>query len=422
MRLQLISSLVSISLVTLITLGCSNDGGTSVVPGASTQTNVIYTVNGRGQDVVFSVTGDLDDRVTDKNVSLHLLNGYDRYEVSYAPNNNDSTTAVFLGGGVYLYAATHCTSPQGELHHTIGAHKFSIVNLGSNSYLPSAATSLVVTQSDGVTAYEVTENINACSISETGSLDNVTIENGMNITLTRNGSVDINYTFSNIDPELLLLGDKLKLDIIIYDTSTLSIVPIADYDNLLRINSIEKCNGIDDDHDGLTDEGNVCAVEEICDGIDNDLDGLTDENGVCEEICGDGIDNDYDGLTDEECPADETCDAIDNDLDGETDEGLTQECSLQSGICAGAIVQCTGGTYPVCGSVEYGSNYEVDETTCDGLDNDCDGETDEGSACTEVCGNFLDDDNDGQTDEECELCSNGLDDDLDGLTDEPDCQ
>ncbi|MCP3996043.1 MAG: hypothetical protein GY722_13425 [bacterium] len=78
-------------------------------------------------------------------------------------------------------------------------------------------------------------------------------------------------------------------------------------------------------------------------------------------------------------PSDEVCDGRDNDCDGETDEGLgTTTCGL--GECDHTIDNCVAAETQTCDPQE-GSATEI----CDGLDNDCDGDTDEGLGTT-TCG------------------------------------
>jgi len=56
-------------------------------------------------------------------------------------------------------------------------------------------------------------------------------------------------------------------------------------------------------------------------------------------------------------------------------------CPEQSGVCKGAVRKCTCSgescTYTTCDASTYGSTYQVEETKCDGVDNDCDGVVDE---------------------------------------------
>lgn len=81
----------------------------------------------------------------------------------------------------------------------------------------------------------------------------------------------------------------------------------------------------------------------------------------------------------EKCqPADETCDGIDNDCDEEIDEGVINAC----GRCGGLSEVCNNETDDNCdGTIDEDCSCDCD----DNLDNDCDGETDtEYSSPTEV--------------------------------------
>ena len=98
------------------------------------------------------------------------------------------------------------------------------------------------------------------------------------------------------------------------------------------------------------------------------------------EICGDQIDNDCDGLVDE--IEDEVCDGIDNDCDQSIDEELELgECVAGEGTCeAEGDLSCVEGEL-ICDAEPLEPSDEV----CDGLDNDCDGETDNDPVDLVVC-------------------------------------
>jgi len=159
----------------------------------------------------------------------------------------------------------------------------------------------------------------------------------------------------------------------------------------------EVCNSVDDNCNGIVDEGLNCTCivqPEICDNIDNDCDGATDETltracgsnvGSCTlgvETCSQGI---WQGCTAKNGMP-ELCNGIDDDCDGVTD-GIARACGHPAvGNCQPGTQICKGGDWASCvGNVEPGAEL------CDRVDNNCDGQTDEGNpgggaACSSACG------------------------------------
>ena len=147
---------------------------------------------------------------------------------------------------------------------------------------------------------------------------------------------------------------------------------------------------------------------------DSDGDGVVDAADNCVATANpDQTDADADGIGDrcDPCVAqDEACDGADNDCDGNTDEGVTNACGVCGPVpdeaCDGADNDCDGNTDEGVTNA-CGACGPVPNEACDGADNDCDGSTDEGvvNACG-ACGPVP-----------REVCD-GADNDCDGLTDE----
>ena len=141
--------------------------------------------------------------------------------------------------------------------------------------------------------------------------------------------------------------------------------------------AMELCNGIDDDCDMMVDEGVLLTFY-----LDSDSDNYGDINFPTMDCSAPPgyVDNNLDcndGDANINPEANEDCNGIDDDCNGMTDDNLMPPLNpLQSGVCSGSVMICTG----VGGWVEdYAgvAGYEADEITCDGLDNDCDGMVDE---------------------------------------------
>ncbi|MGM0576472.1 MAG: MopE-related protein [Myxococcota bacterium] len=158
------------------------------------------------------------------------------------------------------------------------------------------------------------------------------------------------------------------------------VLPATDLQCVGPTPAAEACNGVDDDCDGATDEG-----------FDDLFTSCSAGQGQCQRFGVRTCSDDGSGTACDAVPAapsTEICDNLDNDCDGETDQGFDDKgtvCQVGQGVCARAGIRvCTAdGTATTC-SAEPGVPGTSD--TCDGLDDDCDGQTDEdypelGSVC-----------------------------------------
>jgi Cys-rich repeat protein len=212
-------------------------------------------------------------------------------------------------------------------------------------------------------------------------------------------------TIADIGTRIVLVGFRTPTNLTGYCTMTLTVPQCAGFGNAcsVGVGACESsgqivCIGVNP----------VCSavagtpLPEVCDGIDNNCDGTSDEGnpgsgvacvpglfGVCNA-----------GLTD--CQAGvlncvpnilpgtvtETCEGTDQDCDGTVDNGFNVGTSCTSGLgqCQtnGQIV-CDGMGGAVCDAVAGTPGTEI----CDGLDNDCDGTNDNGFNVGMMCTNGI---------------------------------
>jgi hypothetical protein len=146
------------------------------------------------------------------------------------------------------------------------------------------------------------------------------------------------------------------------------------------------CEKDKDCRSGLICQDNICQEKKDGDCHPACQEGQTCFEGKCVTIV-DPEDKDGDGSPDtEDCNdlnpgihpgAYEYCDGIDNDCDGLIDEdcppcpeSAVQDCGTDLGECTIGTQTCTGGSWESCSGV--GPQPE----SCDGKDNDCDGQVD----------------------------------------------
>ncbi len=184
----------------------------------------------------------------------------------------------------------------------------------------------------------------------------------------------------------------------------------APNDPLVHLGAVEICNGVDDNCDALVDEEGAEGCSDFY--LDADQDGHGNPNEPARCFCwdfGNPVDfytakvaDDCNDLSPAAYPgAQELCNGEDDDCDGEWDEGFVPEaCDItnQFGTCVGQRL-CVDGALSCLGAVPK-------QEVCNNVDDNCDGQIDEG------LGDF---DDDGIPD-----CLDN-DDDSDGVVDQADC-
>ncbi|MCS6798670.1 MAG: VWA domain-containing protein [Myxococcota bacterium] len=131
----------------------------------------------------------------------------------------------------------------------------------------------------------------------------------------------------------------------------------AELDAIARSIADETCNGVDDDCDGVVD-----------DGFDADGDGQTSCGGDCDDT-----------QAAVRVGATEACNGVDDDCDGVVDpgceclDGQVRACGSSIGACVPGEQRCAGGAWGAC----EGGVAPASRDACDGRDDDCDGAIDE---------------------------------------------
>ncbi|CAN99522.1 hypothetical protein sce9349 [Sorangium cellulosum So ce56] len=172
--------------------------------------------------------------------------------------------------------------------------------------------------------------------------------------------------------------------------------------------------------------GAIVPTSELCDQLDNDCDGEVDEGCPCndgdEQFCYRGPEDTlghdpcnygrqhcnegrWGECKDDVLPSLERCDNLDNDCDGVTDDlpgvGLPCETGL-SARCSAGTTQCDAED----GSIRCLPKATSDAEQCNGEDDNCDGQVDDGPFCcpdNTLNGNESDIDCGGSCLEKCEV-------------------
>jgi hypothetical protein len=386
--------------------GLSSTTGTTVT--ASPSTSTVYTVTGTGAN-----------GCTNTATAAVAVNAAPTASITPATN-----TTFCQGGSVVLNANTG-TGLSYQWYNNASA----ISGATSSSYTANASGSYTV----------IVTNTTTCS-STSNSIDVTTVAN-------------VNY-FADADGDgfgdaATLVSTCIQPQGYVTDNTDCN-----DNDSNINTAVTEVCNEIDDDCNGLTDDGLVFETYYA----DNDGDTYGDANNSiyeCSQPSGYVTDNNdcNDNNANQNAASSEICNGDDDDCDGTIDNGITfldyYADADGDGFGAGDVISsCTdlGSGYTTnntdCDDTNSNTNPSATET-CNTIDDNCDGQIDEGIqtvyfidndgdtygnpsvsilACTQPIGYTPDDNDCNDTDANInpgaeDIAGNGIDENCDGQID-----
>ncbi len=219
--MTLIISGAAIALMTVLG-GCSVEDTVKDIVENELKPNVIYVVNGTAGTINVAVTGKNTRNVASQNFEAvsYVLTKSSTYTVSYDGGHSKG----FSWGSTYLYAATNCNT-NGYISDEVDKNRVHVVNLTGETFTDT----IQVIDANG-DRYIITDDAPACRATTSNQLDNVVVGNGMQVKI---GDGDWE-TLPDIPEDLVSLANSVKVDVIVYSTTTGTIVPMAGYEDLLR--------------------------------------------------------------------------------------------------------------------------------------------------------------------------------------------
>jgi len=281
---------------------------------------------------------------------------------------------------------------------------------------PPTGTALVSNGQTGTLELDVTRDV-ACALAGFTALDGWIVKKELE---SQNGKIEFRSRETATPPNLLLEWSSTTGVVVSAADCNATQPPPNGCTPTAPIDTT--CNGVDDDCDGQVDEEfpvaptscdvGACAAEgvtsclsgqivdsclpgapapndSVCNLIDDDCNGVVDEDYIgVPTSCGSGACS-AQGLTecvlgqaldgcqpDTPAPSDATCDGVDDDCDGSNDEdyvALPTSCGVGACVATGTTSCVTGQEHDSCAPAAAAAA----DTHCDGVDEDCDGSSDE---------------------------------------------